>query len=121
MFQYIVPQAVSHYEVTSSGLDRQQRYYPAYRGEIALNPENGSIMRLTVVPELKRDDPMSSAKLMVGYAMLDTGGRSYICPVKSAALSDVRVVDRDMDNQWDRVNTSLGPVQTYLNQVSFTH
>lgn len=121
VFQYTVPQAASHYAVSSPGLDQQEQYYPAYRGEIALNPENGSIMRLTVVPELKRDDPMTSANLMVEYGDVDIGGRNYICPVKSAALSDVRTVDRDMDDKWDRVNTSVGPVHTYLNQVSFTH
>jgi hypothetical protein len=121
VFQYTVPKAASHYAVTSPGLDQQEQYYPAYRGEIALNPENGAIMRLTVVPELKQNDPMTSANLVVEYREVDIGGRNYICPVKSIALSDVRTVDRDMDDKWDRVNTSLGPVQTYLNQVSFTH
>jgi hypothetical protein len=121
VFQYTVPQATSHYQVTSPGLDQRELLYPAYRGEIALNLLNGSIMRLTVVPELKRDDPMSSANLMVEYGEVDLGGRSYICPLKSTALSDVRAVARAMDDKWDRVSTSLGPAQTYMNQVSFAH
>ncbi|HUN84028.1 MAG TPA: hypothetical protein VMU48_06600 [Terracidiphilus sp.] len=120
VFQYAVPRSASHYLVTSPGLNQEQRYYPAYHGEIALNPANGSILRLTVVPEMNAGDPMTSADLMVDYAPVEIGGVNYICPVKSVALSQVRVVNRELDDQWDLTRSFLGPPQIFLNEVVFT-
>lgn len=121
VFEYAIPQPASHYLVTSPGLTQELRYYPAYHGEIALNSLNGSILRLTVVPEMKAGDPMTSADLMVEYSPVEIGGTEYLCPVKSVALSKVRVVNREMDDQWDLQRRFLGPPQVYLNEVIFTH
>jgi hypothetical protein len=120
VFHFAVPQPASHYLVASPGLNQEQRYYPAYHGEIALNPADGSILRLTVIPEMKADDPMTSADLMVDYGPVEIGGIKYICPAKSVALSQVRVVNREMDDQWNVERSFLGPPQIYLNEVIFT-
>jgi hypothetical protein len=121
VFEYDIPQPASHYLVTSPGLNQQMSYNPSYRGEIALDPDNGSIRRLTVVPEMKPDDPMTSADLMVDYGPVEIGGVQYICPIRSVALSRVRVVKREFDDQSrDLERSYLGPPQVYLNEVSFT-
>jgi len=96
-----VPQQASHYIVVSrleeeaelasaAGTDvgdRGTRHLPAYHGEIAVNPADGSVLRLTMVADLKPDDPVVKADLMVEYGPVELGGRTYICPVKSVALS----------------------------------
>jgi len=130
VLQYDVPQPTSHYLVDSPGLNQETQYFPAYHGEIALNPADGSILRLTVIPEMKAGDPMTSANLLVDYGSVEIGGVKYICPVRSVALSQVRVVEREFDGQSrsdDRSRnraierSSLGSPQIYLNEVSFTH
>ena len=121
VFQYEVPEPASHYLVDSPGLNQEVQYHPAYHGEIALNPADGSILRLTIIPEMKAGDPMSSADLMVDYGPVEIGGVKYNCPIRSVALSQVRVVKREWDDEWRRMeNSSLGSPQIYLNEVNFT-
>jgi hypothetical protein len=58
-----------------------------YHGEIAVDPQQGSILRLTIQADLKPSDPISSANIMVEYGPVDIGGQSYICATRSIALS----------------------------------
>jgi hypothetical protein len=121
VFRYSVPLAGSHYLVDSPGLNENFRHYPAYHGEIWVNPADGSILRLTVIAEMKADDPMTSANLAVDYGPVTIGGTSYICPTRSVALSQVRVVNQEWDDQWRNIErSSLGPARIYLNDVRFT-
>ena len=120
VFHYAVPEQASHYRVASVGAMRETQRDPAYHGEIAINPADGSILRLTVVAELKPDNPMTDASLLVDYGPVEIGGVTYICPVKSLALSLVRVVLQQVDDRDLRMQqTSLGPPQAYLNAVLF--
>jgi hypothetical protein len=120
VFHYAVQEQASHFRVASVGAMRETQRDPAYHGEIAVNPVDGSILRLTVVAELKPDNPMTDASLLVEYGPVEIGGMTYICPVKSLALSLVRVVLQQVDDSDLRMQqTSLGPPQAYLNVVSF--
>jgi len=104
VFSYQVPQQASHYTVVfpaAQGLEPsifntddpadqgtpKSRHLPAYHGEIAVNPADGSILRLTMVADLKSSERVIKADLMVEYGPVELGGKSYICPVKSVALS----------------------------------
>jgi hypothetical protein len=123
VFHYAVPEQASHYRVASVGAMRETQRDPAYHGEIAINPADGSILRLTMVAELKPDNPMTDASLLVDYGPVEFGGVTYICPVRSLALSLVRVVVEQVDDRGPRVmpeRSSLGPPQAYLNVVQFT-
>jgi hypothetical protein len=51
-------------------------------------------MRLTLVADLRSGDPVIKADLMVEYGLVELGGKTYICPVKSVALSLDHIIYR---------------------------
>ena len=53
VFHYSVPQAKSHYMVAFPGRMGPEQQFPAYHGEIMFDPASGSILRMTVIPNLK--------------------------------------------------------------------
>jgi hypothetical protein len=121
VFHYAVPEQASHYHVASVGANRETQHDPAYHGEMAIDPADGSILRLTVVAELKPENPMTNASLLVEYGRVEIGGITYVCPVRSLALSLVRIVLEQVDDRDLRMqNTAFGPAQAYLNVVQFT-
>jgi hypothetical protein len=93
VFRYAVPEERSNYAVrsccflSSDHMMRQYETVPQYHGEIALNPETGDVMRLVVKTDLKTDVPMYRADVVVEYGPVEIGGKTYICPIKSIAIS----------------------------------
>lgn len=102
VFHYAVPEAASHYEVdyccvksredptayAPGGTPNAYHGRPAYHGELALDPMTGTILRVTLVAELKASDPIHQAGVAIDYAPVTIeGDKSYICPVHSLALS----------------------------------
>jgi hypothetical protein len=89
VFHYVVPKAQSHYEVQfccfadQTGANREFKKVSGYHGEIAIDPADGSILRVTIVADLERADPILKSDILVEYGPVEIGGRSYICPVKS--------------------------------------
>jgi hypothetical protein len=118
VFRYTVAQKASHYAVTFPGQMRDMHLLPAYHGEIGVNPANGSILRLTMVAELKPGDPGTKVDLLVDYGPVEIGGGTYICPVKSVAYSLVREVRTD-SNSMDGEQDVRGPLQSRVNDVVF--
>jgi hypothetical protein len=119
VFRYAVVQKASHYAVTFPGPMRDMHLLPAYHGEIGINPANGSILRLTMVAELKPSDPGTRVDLLVDYGAVEIGGGIYICPVKSVAYSLVREV-RQNSNSMDGEQDVRGPLQSRVNDVVFS-
>ena len=119
--QYVVPQRASHYTVSfgliAIGNDRQQSkpQIPAYHGEIAIDPESGSILRLTLDTELNPPYQEFRHSVAVEYSSVTIGDRAYICPTKAVALSRMPIASTG----WlaDPTNTVF---TTYLNHVEFT-
>jgi hypothetical protein len=119
-FRYEVPEAQSHYGVSRTSTEQGDDYNPGYHGEFAVDAGDGSILRVTVIAELKLDNPITSADLAVDYGPVEIGGRTYICPVKSVAVSDVRMVLQQLNFSTGAVEgTSLGVSKSYLNEVQF--
>ncbi len=87
VFRYDVPEAASHYAVVFPDVAEGTVHHPAYHGEIAVNPADGSILRLTIVAELKPDDPVAEADILVDYGPVEIGGKTYICPLESVDLA----------------------------------
>jgi hypothetical protein len=114
VFRYTVPQGQSNYMVTLPHGKQAQRIFPAYHGEIAIDPANGDIRRITTVADLAPPDEKVTSAIMVEYGSILIGGTSYICPVKSVALSRLPVATPDGGPQ-----TSTAPMQTQLNDVAF--
>jgi hypothetical protein len=135
VFRFAVPMSKSTYEVRfccvpmGAGvlvpLDRQ----PAYHGEIAVHPEDGTIAWITLIADMDQSDmtalplmpvtlgesPLSVANLSVEYGAVEIGGRQYTCPVHAVALSKAQTV---ISNKTD--GPRLGPARTYLNDVTFS-
>jgi hypothetical protein len=128
VFHYEVPPAASHYWVNyccvrgsqdtaaavAYGIDAQaaslesDSYHgtPGYHGNLYLEPATGAVLRVTIESELKRSDPIMRAAVSVQYGPVEIDGKSYICPVRSLAISLVKSHARgDMsDREIQRIN-----------------
>ena len=113
VFNYTVPEASSHYEVNfccvrgsedeanygggleGPGLRAPDNAYhgkPAYHGTITIDPETGTIERITIDPELKADGPIMRSAIEVEYGPVEIGGKNYTCPLHSIAISNVKTM-----------------------------
>lgn len=117
VFDYAVPKSGSHYEVNygcfSVAVFHAQ---PAYHGSIAIDPNTGAILRVTLQADWKKGDPISHVASVIDYGPVDIGGHTYVCPVRSLAFSveETNICHRDSYNR--------GRVQPMaLNQTTFTN
>lgn len=113
VFSYQVPAAGSHYEVnfccvrgsedgaTYGGTlggpevrasDNAYRGTPEYHGTLTIDPETGTILRITIDPELKADGPITRSAVEVVYGPVEIGGRTYTCPTRSIAISEAKTI-----------------------------
>jgi VWFA-related protein len=134
VFHFVVTREESHYEVSfccvpgdsSNGLFRQ---YSGYSGEIAVDPVNGTILRLTLRADLKAPDPLLRSDIMVEYAPVGIGGKTYICPTKSVSVTLVPMLPAGSDEMTRYRGLLLDPdkyaalehLQTLLNDVAFVN
>ncbi len=58
-----------------------------YHGRLTVDPETGSILRITLILELKPEDPIQQGAMMVEYGPVTIGDNSYLCPVRSITAS----------------------------------
>jgi hypothetical protein len=89
VFRYAVPLERSHYVVVIP----ETQPHIAYHGEIAIDPANGTVLRLTIMAELNRSSRISRGDVMVEYGPVEIGNVNYICPVKSVSLTVARAPD----------------------------
>jgi hypothetical protein len=118
VYRYTVPRDQSHYAVQVPGDPGMHSPLAAYRGEIALNPLNGTILRLTVIANLSPIAPVSRADLLVEYGPVDVAGKIYTCPLKSVAVSLSRPFSFMRDLYGYSPNDG-GAKQLQLNDVVF--
>jgi hypothetical protein len=78
------PEAVFHYSVTAEKSHYEvEKEFTGYKGEIAVDPSNGTILRLF----LRAEDSLGmTADILVEYGPVELGGKTYICPLKSIAI-----------------------------------
>jgi VWFA-related protein len=84
VFSYKIPQAESHYRVE---LGLEYRDHPAYHGEFAVDPESGTILRLTLEADLEKSSVVVRSAVLVEYGPVTIGARTYICPLKSVTIN----------------------------------
>lgn len=102
VFRYEVPATASHYVVNyccvksiedptayaGDGVKNSYHGTPAYRGELSIDPATGSILRVTLMPELKASDPITQAGVAIDFGPVEIqGDKTYVCPVHSLALT----------------------------------
>ncbi len=94
VFYYSVPKEKSHYDVRFCCIAAayametnvlNQR--TGYHGEIAVDPANGAILRITVEADLDPGNPIARASMAVEYGPVEIGGKTYICPARGIALA----------------------------------
>ena len=88
VFRYSVPAEESNYAVSDSPRDSPsgQASFPAYHGEIAADPATGAILRILVLADTASAD-VSETGIAVDYGPVEIAGKTYICPLRSVALS----------------------------------
>jgi VWFA-related protein len=125
VFGFSVPKAASHYQIRfCCGNDGPFRQPSGYHGEIMIEPENGTILRLTLIADLGKDDPLRKANLMVEYGPVELAGRTYFCPMRSVSISLARRFGSfkgspGLFSPEDIV--AAAPLQPMLNEVVFDH
>ncbi|MGH9589726.1 MAG: VWA domain-containing protein [Terracidiphilus sp.] len=88
VFRLEVPRADSHYLVGFCCIaGRLFQQFSAYHGELTVDPSTGTILRLALIADLAKTDPLTTAELMVKYGPVQLGGKTYFCPVKSISVS----------------------------------
>jgi hypothetical protein len=129
VFHFQVPDGKSHYHVAFccelSGYDSsgQPQVNPfderaPYHGEIAFDPADGTIHRMTLQTELPAHELVASAGITVEYAPTEIAGKSYMCPTRSVSILEAYVYHpRGMFSRADY----RGPTKTFLNDVVFGH
>jgi VWFA-related protein len=113
VFSFAVPANQSHFRIGIEVEGKMQELYPAYHGEIEIDPATGEILRLSEVAEMAPPHASMRAAIVVEYAPVKIGDRSYICPVRGVAYSRTPVPSAATTDQ------DSGPVQTNLNDVAF--
>jgi hypothetical protein len=104
VFRYAIPRAASHDSVDfccySKPEDSPAIYpfhdKPGYHGEIYIDPATGEIDRIALEAELREDDPVTLSEVVVQYGPVTIGGKRYVCPIRSVALSELhnRVIEK---------------------------
>ena len=115
VMRYSVPEDHSNYAVEIQNGAKVDKIYPAYHGEIAIDPATGAILRLSLVAELPPPYEGLQTAMLVEYAPVTIGEQSYICPVRGVAFSRVPVGHAAAVPRGQAMN-----VQTQLNDVAFT-
>jgi VWFA-related protein len=128
VFSYEVPRDKSHYEVNycctpKSDIEWDKlapfRQLAGYHGEITINPQDGTVVRLSVDANLTFSDPITRAVLVVEYGPVGIGGKSYSCPLRSLSLSVAQEIQYSNGRYQRPLEFSTRPMKTMLNEVAF--
>jgi hypothetical protein len=119
VFHYSVPKAASHYLVDfccyRNPEDETEELsfhdHPAYHGEVVLNPDSGVVRRITIQADLDNSAPVFGSDLVVRYREVEIGGRAYVCPVRSIAMTTIH------NAKMERID-GLG-IERHLNEVQY--
>jgi len=129
VFHFAIPKEKSHYQVQFCCLPEVQgtgifQRFSGYHGEIAIDPTNGAIFRLTLQADLQRTDPLVRSNILVEYGPVEIGGKSYICPVKSVSIMLISAQASAMERYpgampEQEVTADPEQLRTLLNNVVF--
>jgi VWFA-related protein len=90
VFSYFVDAAHSRYRITYRGSQQQAPVFAAFRGQVALDPETGTVRRLTLSTEPQPANiPVRQVSLALDYDEIGVADQVYLLPV--AVTLDVRL------------------------------
>jgi VWFA-related protein len=96
-----------------------------YLGELAIDPETGAVLRLTMEsepgwirePNLQPVLPVKAASMMVEYGPVEISGRRYVCPRRSVVIMRARNI-RSL-TVWGQTFEIYTPYETLLNDMAY--
>ena len=133
VFRYSVPKSASHYEVigtiqragashqvdtargAGTGLSTNVvgpnarpsetiRARPGYHGSLSIDPDSGTVLRITIESDSTDGSPFRRAAILVQYGPVQIGGDNFVCPLRSVALSDAvfdpQAIYADTPTRW---------------------
>lgn len=114
VFQYAVTDTPSKFRVAFAYGGNMQTIFPAYHGEIEIDPATGAILRLSQIADMPPSLQGMRASILVDYGPVTLGQQEYICPVRGVAYSELPLL-----------TSSANPLATpiplkQLNDVTFT-
>ncbi len=77
----------------SAGMVREEgdvtlmRQATGYHGYLTVDPETGTILRISIEADLHPDDPILRAGILVEYGPVKIGEATYTCPIHSVSVS----------------------------------
>lgn len=86
VFTYKVPENNSTYLVALKHGMRQERLFPAYQGEIVIDPVTGAVLRITLVANSLRSQYIMESAIVIEYGYVQLGGKVDICPARGVAI-----------------------------------
>jgi hypothetical protein len=128
VFAFTVPQGQSHYQVGANDVSHGVQAFTGYHGQIAVDPDEGTVFRIVVEADVKPRDPISRADMAVEYGPVEIGDKPFVCPTKSVAILVDDPVPTSTTPNVHTVRISpttpgqkLAPhTQTQLEEVEFT-
>jgi VWFA-related protein len=126
VFGYAVPDPKSNYwvqycckneELTALAPQEIVRQKTGYHGEITVDPATGAVLRITIDAELPLGEKVKRAATMVEYGTVEIGGKNYICPAHSVALSLMRYGHASTNDAHSILDHD--PIKVYVNDVAF--
>jgi VWFA-related protein len=124
VFSYKVSEQKSRYQVASSAIlpdgktIGEFRGTNGYHGEIEIDPDNGTVLRLTVEADLAPNLPIRRAAILVEYGPVGIGGKTCMCLERSVSIGRFRTIFPMED--WGENFTLYGPFETMMDDVTFT-
>jgi VWFA-related protein len=124
VFSYKVPQQRSGYQVGSSSIlpdgntIGEIKETKGYHGEIEIDPDNGTVLRLTVEADFAPNLPVRRSAILVEYGPVEIGGKTCMCLEKSISLVRVRTIF-PMD-EWGVSFKLYGQFETAMDDVTFS-
>ncbi len=126
VYNYRVPLGQSHFEVSwcckvlkpdGNGVQLEEsNKLSAYHGEIAIDPDSGAILRLTLKADMEASDPISQSSIAVDYGPVEIGGVTYICPLRSISLG-LAPIQIELH---PHTGAAAGPKRRSMNDVQFS-
>jgi hypothetical protein len=136
VFSFVVPKDASHYQIEFCCVDgKMVRQFAPYHGELLVDPEGGAVLRLTIIPDLSKSDPVTKANLLVEFGPVELSGQTYFFPKKSISVSVAPMQPTGQKHlpgfatgmmdpnfvELDHNRGVAGPPQTMLDEVVFNN
>lgn len=97
------------------------RVQSGYREEVAIDPQNGTILRLQMEFDMREYVPMDRDQILVDYGPVKIGGKTYYCPIRSVGIAGGRTVITLTLGGENQSFLSWGPYSTKINDMRFSN